>query len=445
MNVLKQDVLKKILLSALSAVDPENAVRKFLKRDGNIIKVGNAEYNLREFNRVFVTGAGKATAPMVSALENILYDSITYGAIVVKYGHALNLNKVEVFEAGHPIPDQNGLTGTNKIISCFSNLNPTDLVVCAFSGGGSALFVSPVNGVSLEDKQKSTDILLKAGAPIEAINAVRKHLSRVKGGRFAKHLQPARVITLLLSDVVGDPLDVIASGPTVPDPTTFKECFKILSDYGIWHLLPSSVKKVFEEGIADMVPETPKPGDPAFKKVQNIIVGNNRLALNSASDCARKNGYEPIIITSRLQGEAREVAKVIGAIVEEIGCGDGMVKPPACLLLGGETTVTIKGNGKGGRNQELALALSIHLRNLPGWSGFVAGTDGTDGPTDAAGAWIDSSTWKTAIQKGLDPSSYLANNDSYNFFDSMGLLIKTGPTRTNVMDIICILIHDIHG
>ncbi len=445
MNVFKQDILKEILHSALSAVDPENAVRRFLIREGDIIKAGDVGYNLREFNRVFVTGAGKATAPMALALEDILRDRITYGAIVVKYGYALELSKIEVFEAGHPIPDENGLTGTNKIISCFSNLKPTDLVICAFSGGGSALFVSPVNGVSLEDKQKSTDILLKAGAPIEAINAVRKHLSRVKGGRFAKHLQPAHVITLLLSDVVGDPLDVIASGPTVPDPTTFEECFRILSDYGIWNHLPSSVKRVFEEGVSDMLPETPKPGDPAFKKVQNIIVGNNRLALNSASACARKKGYEPVIITSRLQGEAREVARVIGAIVEEVSYGEGMVKPPACLLLGGETTVTIRGNGKGGRNQELALALSIHLRNLPGWCGFVVGTDGTDGPTDAAGAWIDSSTWKTAVSNGLDPSSYLANNDSYNFFDKMNLLVKTGPTRTNVMDIICILIHDVQG
>ncbi len=441
MLVLRQKILEKILREALNAVDPENAVKKFVKRHGNTLRVGHREYNLHDFGRIFVIGAGKATAPMAYALENILDYRLTWGAIVVKYGYSMDLDKIEAFEAGHPIPDQNGLTGTNKIIAHLNNLQQMDLVLCAFSGGGSALFVSPIEGINLEDKQSTTDVLLKVGAPIEAVNAVRKHLSRVKGGRLAKHLQPAHVVTLLLSDVVGDRLDVIASGPTVPDPTTYTDCFRILREYNAWNFLPISVRKVFEEGVANMIPETPKPGDLLFDKVYNIIVANNRIALEAAQDCASSHGYKPVIITSRLQGEAREVAKVIGAIIEEVRSGKGVINPPACVLFGGETTVTIKGSGKGGRNQELALALSIHLKDLPDWSGFVVGTDGTDGPTDAAGAWIDSNTWKMALQHGLDPHAYLSNNDSYTFFEQLNSLVKTGPTRTNVMDIVCVLVH----
>ncbi|HDL90471.1 MAG TPA: glycerate kinase [Thermodesulforhabdus norvegica] len=440
MKVKKCEILQELFKTGIDAVSPERVVKRAVKRDGNVLHVDGKCYFLRDFERIYVIGAGKATAPMARVLEELLYDRIAGGGVVVKYGHGLPLEKIAVYEGGHPIPDESSYRGTESVLNVVRDVSERDLVFCIFSGGGSALFVSPLEPLTLADKQVTTDALLRAGAPIEAVNTVRKHLSKVKGGRLARFIYPARVITVLLSDVIGDRLDVIASGPTVPDTTTYDDCYRVLHDYGIWDEVPEAVQRIVNQGRAGLIEDTPKSGDPVFEKVQTTVAGNNRLALGAAAEVARRNGYNVVVVTSRLQGEAREVAKVLAAMVEEILFGQGIEKPPVCLLFGGETTVTVKGSGTGGRNQELALALAIALKNVPGWSGFSVGTDGTDGPTDVAGAMVDGEVFKKAVAKGLDPHAFIRNNDSYNFFKQMGLLVKTGPTRTNVMDMICLLI-----
>jgi glycerate 2-kinase len=432
--------LTRIFMAGLRAVDPEAAVRRHVELAGSRLRVGEHFYPLDRFERVIVIGAGKGTAPMAKALEDILGERLTSGFIIVKYGHGLTLQKIRVAEAGHPVPDQAGLDATQGMLAEIEHCTALDLVLCAFSGGGSALTPAPRPPLIFPEKQKATELLLASGASIEEVNALRKHLSLGKGGQLAQLASPATVVSLLLSDVVGDPLDVIASGPTVPDPSTFADCLKIIERYGLTKKLPAAVLKVLQEGAAGCIAETPKPGDAVFKKVQNLVVGSNRAALLAAAEEARLLGYNVLMLSSFMQGEAREIAQALTAIAKEIVYSDNPVPSPACVLAGGETTVTISGQGQGGRNQELALAAALALKGWAHMALLSAGTDGTDGPTDAAGAFADGETCRRAAQKGISPREYLANNDSYNFFDQLGQLFKTGPTRTNVMDLMCLLV-----
>ena len=438
----QKKALEHIFRAGIEAVDPERAVRKYVRRKGNRLFVGDRSYALDRFKRILLIGAGKGTAPMAKALEDILGDHLTEGWIIVKYGYGMPLEKTHTMEAGHPIPDEAGLKATEVVLDQIRECTEEDLIICAFSGGGSALLPAPSPPINLDQKQETTRLLLDSGATINEINAIRKHLSGTKGGWLAKTADPATLVSLILSDVIGDRLDVIASGPTVPDESTFADCTEIIQRYDLVDRLPETVAEYFRQGAAGMVPETPKVGDPAFSRVQNLIVGNNRGALLAAQEQAISLGYKTMILSSQIEGEAREVAQVFAAIGKEI-CQAGLpISPPACVLAGGEPTVTIQGKGKGGRNQELALACAI---SIDGWDRIFllsAGTDGTDGPTDAAGAIVSGLTCRRARQADLNPYSYLLANDSYSFFESLGDLLKTGPTRTNVMDIICMLVGD---
>lgn len=438
----QKKALEHIFRAGIEAVDPERAVRKYVRRKGNRLFVGDRSYALDRFKRILLIGAGKGTAPMAKALEDILGDHLTEGWIIVKYGYGMPLEKTHTMEAGHPIPDEAGLKATQVVLDQIRECTEEDLIICAFSGGGSALLPAPSPPINLDQKQETTRLLLDSGATINEINAIRKHLSRSKGGWLAKTADPATLVSLILSDVIGDRLDVIASGPTVPDESTFADCTEIIQRYDLVDRLPETVAEYFRQGGAGIVPETPKVGDPAFSRVQNLIVGNNRGALLAAQEQAISLGYKTMILSSQIEGEAREVAQVFAAIGKEI-CQAGLpISPPACVLAGGEPTVTIQGKGKGGRNQELALACAI---SIDGWDRIFllsAGTDGTDGPTDAAGAIVSGLTCRRARQADLNPYSYLLANDSYSFFESLGDLLKTGPTRTNVMDIICMLVED---
>ncbi|MFZ2447425.1 MAG: glycerate kinase [Syntrophobacteraceae bacterium] len=434
--------LEEIFTAGLRAVDPEEAVKRHVRLMDNRLLVGERSYGLDSFERIIVTGFGKGTAPMARALEDILGDRLTEGWITVKYGHGVSLKKVRIMEAGHPVPDEAGIEATRFILDRLRECAEKDLVLCAFSGGGSALSPAPRAPLELGEKQKTTQLLLECGATIFEINSLRKHLSVCKGGQLAKVAHPATVVSLFLSDVVGDPLDVIASGPTVPDPSTFSDCLEIVERHGLSERLPHRVYDMLREGAGGLLAETPKPGDAAFEKVQNIVIGNNRASLLASSEKARQLGYNTLILSSFLQGEARDVAEVLTAIGKEIASSGNPVPPPACILAGGETTVTVRGRGKGGRNQELALAAAVSIENRPQIALLSAGTDGSDGPTDAAGAFADGDTCRNALRKGMVPGNYLANNDSYHFFESLGDLLITGPTRTNVMDVICLMVKE---
>jgi glycerate 2-kinase len=436
----RRKAMEEILRAGLDAVDPERAVRRYVRREDETLFVGKDSYSLDRYRRVILAGAGKGTAPMAKALEDILGDRLSSGWIIVKYGYGLPLQRTSVVEAGHPIPDEAGMRAAGELLSQLRECTEEDLVICAFSGGGSALLPSPIPPFTLDEKQACTRLLLECGATIDEINAIRKHLSRTKGGQLAKEAYPATMISLLLSDVVGDRLDVIASGPTVPDESTYRDCMGIVKRYDLVDRLPKGMVEHFKAGIAGLVPETPKQGDPVFSRVQNLIVGNNRECLLAARDKAASLGYHTLVLSSQIEGEAREVARVLAAVAKEIHQVGIPIAPPACILAGGETTVTIHGKGKGGRNQELALACAMAIDGWEGISLFSAGTDGTDGPTDAAGAMVDGTTCRRARGISLDPHAFLAENNSYSFFESLGYLIKTGPTRTNVMDMICMLV-----
>ena len=436
----QRKVLEAIFQAGVEAVDPERAVRKYVHRKGNQLIVGDSSYLLDRYKRIFLVGAGKGAAPMAKALEDILGEQLTDGLIIVKYGHGIPLEKTQILEAGHPIPDDAGLSATAELLKRAQECAEEDLIVCAFTGGGSALLPAPSSPITLDQKQATTRLLLECGATIHEINAIRKHLSRSKGGWLAKEAYPATIVSLLLSDVIGDRLDVIASGPTIPDESTYRDCINIIDRYELSKRLPSAVVDYFTKGAAGNLPETPKAGDPVFARVQTLIVGNNRECLLAAKERALSLGYNTIVLSSQIEGEAREVAHVVAAIGKEISQANLPIAPPACVIAGGETTVTIQGGGKGGRSQELALACAIGIDGWEGISLLSAGTDGTDGPTDAAGAIVNGTTCTRARQKKLDPREFLLANDSYTFFESLGDLLKTGPTRTNVMDMICMLV-----
>jgi glycerate 2-kinase len=441
MDDTKKSRLEEIYLTGLRAVDPEEAIRRNVQLNGDHLQVGGRSYPLASFKRIIVTGFGKGTAPMAKALEEILGDRLTAGWIIVKYDHGIPLKKVQVMEAGHPIPDKSGLQATRFLLDRLKECTAEDLVLCAFSGGGSALSPAPRAPLELSEKQQTTQLLLDCGATIFELNSIRKHLSVSKGGQLARIAYPATLVSLFLSDVVGDTLEAIASGPTVPDSSTFADCLQIVERYGLSEKLPPRVLKLWRDGAQGLIEETPKPGDAVFQRVQNLIVGNNRAALLASAQKAAQLGYNTLILSSFIQGEAREIAHFFAAVGKEIVASGHPVSPPACILAGGETTVTMRGVGKGGRNQELVLATALSMEGWPQIAILSAGTDGSDGPTDAAGAFADGDTSQRALKQGINPQEYLLNNDSYNFFKLLGDLLITGPTRTNVMDVICLLVN----
>ncbi len=436
-----REAAKSIACSAIQAVDPEGLIRKAVKRECNRLMIGESTVDLTQFKRILVVGAGKASASMAKALEDILGDRISDGVIVVKDGHAKPLKRLKVLEAGHPVPDERGVEGARHILSLVEkNARADTLVLCVISGGGSALMPLPVEGITLRHKQEATKLLLECGASIDEVNAVRKHISKIKGGRLARAAAPARLFSLLLSDVVGDSLDVIASGPTVGDPSTFAQARDVMEKYKIWNRAPKSVRNAIEKGLKGDGEETPKPNDKIFERVSNVIIGNNRSALEAASAKAASLGFHPLILTTCVSGEAREVGVVFASIAIEAERSHNPVRPPACILAGGETTVTIRGSGKGGRNQELALSAALKLAGANNIVVASIGTDGTDGPTDAAGAIVDAASVERARQEGLDPLDFLSRNDSYPLLQKTGDLLVTGPTGTNVMDLLIALV-----
>jgi hydroxypyruvate reductase len=435
-----RDDARAIFYAGLAAVEPAAAVRRYVQHDGDFLTVADRQYDLRNFKNIFVIGAGKAACPMAAVLEEILVERLTSGWVNAKYGHLSPLKKIHIQEAGHPVPDEAGRRGTEKILELLHQADAHDLVIGVISGGGSALLPMPVEGIRLEDKQATTKLLLACGATINEMNAVRKHISQVKGGQLARTVYPATLITLILSDVIGDPLDVIASGPTVPDESTFKEVQRIFEKYHLQAQLPASIKQHIEKGLTGAMPETPKAGDPIFAQTQNLIVASNRQAIEAAKAEAQKRGYHPLILSSMIEGETREIARMHAAIAKEIHLTGNPVSPPACVISGGETTVTLSGTGLGGRNQEFVLAAALEISGWPATVILSAGTDGTDGPTDAAGAVCDDKTIERAEALGLIPKAFLSENDSYHFFEKLGDLMITGPTNTNVMDLRFLLI-----
>jgi len=428
----------RVMHAALEAVDPARAIQRVVQRRGNTLVISERIYDLTRYHRVLVVGMGKAGATMGLALADILGDHLSAGIISTKYGHASPHShpRLTILEAGHPVPDENSVLNAQRIAGLVGSAEPNDLVICLISGGGSALAVSPAPGLSLADKQAVTSHLLSCGATINEINCVRKHLSLLKGGGIARLASQAHLVSLILSDVVGNPLDVIASGPTVPDPTTFADAHAVLTRYGLLDRVPAPIRQRILDGVNGRVPETPKPGDPIFDRVQNVIIGSNEHAARAALRAAGELGFHTLLLSTYVEGEAREVGRVMAAILREVVTSGSPIPRPACIIAGGETTVTITGSGLGGRNQELALAAAIQMDGLEDVLLGALGTDGTDGPTDAAGAVADGSTIQRARRLGLDPLAFLATNDSYHFFQRIGDLIITGPTGTNVNDLI---------
>jgi hydroxypyruvate reductase len=438
--------LADIFNAALAAVDPYSAMLKAVKVDGDQLHIAGAKYDLAMFDRIIVVGAGKATARMALAIESLLGEKINSGLIVVKDGHTAPLSIIEQVESSHPVPGEAGVAGTKRILEMARAADEKTLFICLISGGASALLVAPAYGLTLQDKQETTRLLLNAGASITELNAVRKHLSMVKGGQLAQAAYPAQVVTLILSDVIGDPLDVIASGPTAPDDSTFADAWVVITKYGLQKKLPPGVADYLQRGIAGQVAETVKGHDPCLDKTHNIIIASIHQAMTAAQEKSAQVGFVTKTISETLQGEAREAARFLAqAARAELAAMKQNER--RCLLSGGETTVTVRGTGKGGRNQEFALAFALEIEGCQGVTLLSAGTDGTDGPTDAAGAMVDGRTAAWARSLGIDPLSHLDNNDSYAFFQQFDAAtgayshFKTGATGTNVMDIQIVLLH----
>lgn len=441
---LKKSAIQ-IMNEAIKAVDPIIAIKNKLLLEGDYIRIKNSYgrermFNLGDFDKIFVVGAGKAAAAMAKSVEDILGDRITAGIISVKYGYTETLKRVKIIEAGHPIPDENSVRGTKEILSLLNETDRKTLIIYLISGGGSALLPLPAGNIMLKDKIEVTELLLRCGADIIEINSIRKHLSGIKGGQLARVAYPATVLTLIVSDVIGDRLDTIASGPTVPDETTFSDAAYVLEKYNLWDKIPIVVSERIKSGLSNEIVDTPKKGDEVFENVYNYIVVSNIHALKAAKYSAEALGLNALILSSSIQGETRDVARVHAAIAREIRTTGNPLSPPACIVTGGETTITVRGKGKGGRNQEFALAAAINITGIKDMVILSVDSDGTDGLTDAAGGIVDGDSLKRASELGLDPLVYLDNNDSYNFLKGIDSLIITGPTNTNVMDIRLILV-----
>jgi glycerate 2-kinase len=427
---------RSIFNAALKAADPFEAVLRHVRVQHGALMAGPESFSLNDFRNIYVVGAGKAGALMAKAVERLLGNRIERGLINVKYGHLARLRRIDLHECGHPIPDQNGVNGAERIAEIADAADRDDLVICLISGGASALMPAPAAPVTLDEKQETTKLLLASGATIHEINAVRKHISAIKGGQLARRSFPATVLSLILSDVIGDDLDVIGSGPTVPDLSTFRQAAEILNRYRIYDRVPASVRERIEQGLRGAVEETPK----RLTRVHNVIAGSNILAVKAAETRARELGFHTMVLSTYVEGEAREIAKVHAAIARQIVATGEPRRPPACIITGGEPTVTVRGDGLGGRSQEFVLAAAIEIAGLKNVVILAGGTDGSDGPTDAAGAVADGTTVARAAELGLEPQEYLSNNDSYRFFEALGDLLITGPTNTNVMDVHLVLV-----
>jgi len=439
LSALRKDA-REIFNSGLLSADPAIAIKRGLTLSQNWLTVGDTPYDLAEFEEILVIGAGKACAAMAKELEAILGSRITRGSIIVKYDHTADLKTIKLIEAGHPIPDENGVKGAATLFEMARTAHEKTLVFCLISGGGSALSPLPCDGISLSEKQATTKVLLACGARIHEINTMRKHLSLIKGGGLAKAAFPATIVSLILSDVVGDDLDTIASGLTVPDTGTFEACKEIIASYDIASKLPRNVLNHINQGCAGKIPETPKPGDPCFKRVKNLIIGNNFNALVKAKEKAQSLGYNTLILSSLIEGETTQIAKMHAAMAREIAKTGNPIPLPACIISGGETIVTMDHHGLGGRNQEFVLASAIEIAGQDNIVVLSVGTDGTDGPTDAAGAIADGNTLENARSLGISAKKYLTAHDSYHFFEQLDDLVITGPTNTNVMDLRLFLI-----
>ena len=439
--------LESIFLAGVDRADPQKMITRALSLSGEVLRIetpgGTLEYSLAEFKKIVVLGAGKAAFPMTHALEEVLGERITRGRIVTKYGFSGRLRHVEILEAGHPIPDESSLRAAQEIGALADEADESTLVIVLISGGGSALLASPADfgdvPLTLADKQAATKLLLESGATINEINCIRKHCSGIKGGRLARRISPASFITLILSDVVGDNLNAIASGPTVGDSTTYEEALAIVRRYALEKRLPPAVLSLLKKGAAGEAEETPEPESPVFENGTNVLLGTNFASLEACREKALQLGYDTLVLSPRITGEAREAARFYYGLargVQEYGL---LGKKPFCLIAGGETTVTLKGEGKGGRNQEMALAFLEELRKEGEENRnlffLAASTDGNDGPTDAAGAFASWEILSRSRQAGLSSARFLEENDSYTFFDKSGALLKTGATRTNVCDI----------
>jgi hydroxypyruvate reductase len=439
LSAMRQDAVS-IFTCALKSAHAETAVKRLCEFTVPYFQAGGNSFDLNRFKNIYVAGAGKASAHMAKAIEDLMLEHIRKGVVIVKYGHGVPLKKINVMEAGHPIPDENGRRAAGHLVELVEQADKNDLIICLISGGGSALLPLPAGTLTLKDKQDVIQVLLACGASIDEINTLRKHMSLIKGGRLAQKAHPAAMITLIVSDVVGDRLDTIASGPTVADPTTFQDCMAVIAKYRLADRLPQRVMDHIRDGCAGKVPETPKPGDSVFSSIHHLIVASNADALIAAKQQAEYLGYHTVILSSMICGNTRDAALFHTAIAREIRKSSNPVAPPACLLSGGETTVTITGSGLGGRNQEFALASAIDIQKETNMVILSGGTDGTDGPTDAAGAWVDPTTVHRAVLQGMNPSAFLNNNDSYHFFKNTTGLITTGPTGTNVMDLRVVLV-----
>ena len=428
-----------VLNAALKAADPYLAVRNALESQPFLQKP------LPSGGKIYIVGAGKAGAAMARAVEDVLGNCIASGLVLIKEGHTdagkLPLERITLREASHPVPDSRCIDATGEVLKIAEGSGENDLLLCLISGGASSLLTAPATGITLADIQDVTTLLLRSGATINELNAVRKHLSGVSGGQLARIAAPAHVLSLVLSDVTGSPLDVIGSGPTAPDPTTFGDALTILERYGLLDEAPRPVMVRLLKGAQGNISETPKPGDPLFEKVSNVIVASNVIAVDAAASCAHDAHLNSMIVSTYIEGEAREVGKVLAGLAKEVVASGRPVERPACLLFGGETTVTVRGNGKGGRNTELALGAALALDEM-GEDVVIASlaTDGGDGSALCAGAIVDGTTIDKARALGLDAHQYLADNDSYTFLEKLGSTIQTGPTGTNVNDVMAIFV-----
>lgn len=432
--------LKKIIRSAIKAVDPHSSLRRLIAKEGPVITIKNNghyyEYDLETYKNIWVVGCGKAACPMTHAIDNLLGEKITGGMVVTKYGHTGNIPPVhiEIAEAGHPQPDQNSVKYTQKVYKILEKAGKNDLIIGLISGGGSTLWTFPAKTISLDDLQKTSAVLLESGVEIHEINAIRKHLSRIKGGRAAKIASPADVLVFVISDVIGDDLDVIASGPFAPDKSTFEYSWNVIEKYELQNKIPARVINYLKKGKQTHENETPKENFVFFKNVHHTICSSNRIAIDAAARQAESLGYRTIILDEPIQGEAKEAAKEFCQKAKDIKQQAEAGK--FCLVGGGETTVTMgKNHGKGGRNQEFALVAAFELADTEGIALASCGTDGNDGPTDAAGAIVDCQTISRAKKITLNPDDALQNHNAYPFFQNLNDLLITGATNTNVMDI----------
>ncbi|MHA1238921.1 MAG: glycerate kinase type-2 family protein [Candidatus Odinarchaeia archaeon] len=435
-------IILDLIEEALKSADPKLAVKNNLTLRGSLLKVKNIKFNLDNFDHIFVVGAGKASGYMAVAAEEILGDKISSGFVNILRGtkDRFKTERIQLNEADHPIPSEAGVQGARKIFEIAKKAGENDLLLCLLSGGGSALMPLPAPPVSLEDMKEITNLLLKSGANIVEINAVRKHISKISGGQLAAAAYPATVLSLIISDVVGDPLDVICSGATAPDESTFSDAVKVLKKYNIWDKCPKSIKERITKGVNGDVPETPKKDDIIFSKVYNVIIASNRIAVEAVRKKAIEKKFNTLLLSTFIEGEASSIGTVLGGIAKEIEKYNDPIKKPAVVVSGGETTVTLTGRGNGGRNQGVALAAAFKIKGVKNAVFTSFGTDGIDGKSDAAGAIVDDYTIVRSEKLGLDPMYYLKENAEYHFFSKLGDAIITGPTGTNVNDVMILLI-----